>query len=187
MARRTRRDDEKAATKSVGVEKSEAEAANEAAIKEAEAAAAAAKEEETKQEAAAVIPDGVCDPDLWGHVDPGSNCCKKCPVFELCMAQTKAAATSKAASAATPKVRAPRVAGNGEFSKFGHCRANSQAGLIEKALETPKTIAELEKETGCTSSRIKSHIGWLVKNHSATCKKVVDGGKLHFELIKPAA
>jgi hypothetical protein len=103
---------------------------------------------------------------------------------------TNANKKSKGAKASgEPKARAPRPVGNGEFSKFGRCKATSQAGAIEKALEEPHTLAEIETITGCTASRIKSHINWLVSNHSATCTKVTADGKVHFTLIEtvPAA
>lgn len=143
----------------------------------------------TKEESAPEIPAGptkdnppaeACE--VWGNCDVNSKICKSCPVIKDCVIVTSAgkkAKTSKV-SDGTPKVRAPRPAGNGEFSKFGRCKATSQAGAIELALETPHTIAELETITGCTAGRIKSHINWLVSNHSANCTKVMADGKVHF-------
>jgi hypothetical protein len=129
-------------------------------------------------------PADACE--VWGNCDPNSKICKSCPVITDCGIVTNAGKKAKNVKASDgPKTRAPRPVGNGEFSKFGRCKATSQAGAIEKALEVPHTLAEIEAETGCTASRIKSHINWLVSNHSANCTKVSADGKIHFIQVEP--
>lgn len=139
-----------------------------------------AKAEEDAKPEEDVVPADACE--VWGSADANSKICKKCPVLDACLAKTNAGKKARTKTAER-KPRAERPAGNGQFSLFGRCKANSQAGIIESHLAEPHTMAELEALTGCTLPRIKSHINWLVSNHSGRCTKVLsEGGKVHFTL-----
>jgi hypothetical protein len=132
----------------------------------------------------AAIPNGACE--LFGTQDPNSKACKKCAknypeASAACIAKTAESKKSKKAKApGTSAPKAARTNSTGEFSKFGHCKLNSQAGLIEVELEKPTTVDAISAATGASVARIKSHINWLVKNHSANCTKVMADGKIHF-------
>ena len=161
-------------------EKSEMELANEQAIKDAEAAAATKQTEEEKAEPEAdVIPDGACE--VYGQVDLNSRACKSCPVLEQCKAKSKAAGVKLAKEKKEGGTRAPRVK-TGEVSRFSQSDLGRQNGKIDKALETPHTMAELTAITECSESRIRSHIKWLKQNRAETCYAVEEGGKIHFVL-----
>lgn len=170
------------ATDNQSVEKSEAELANEQALKDA-AAAQSEQKEEVPAPQEDVIPDGACE--VYGQADPNSRACISCPALEQCKAKTAAAKVKPAKEKKEGTARTPRAAGDGTFSIFGHCRGGSQAAAIEAALVNPVTIAELAAMTGATASRVKAHINFLVTKHSDTCTMVKhEGGKIQFVLNK---
>lgn len=133
-------------------------------------------------------PD-MCDPKIFGTFDPHSDYCKSCEqdaaeCAAACKALTESrqvAPAAKAAGAAKP--RAPRVK-TGDLSLFSQSYLTQQNGMIDKSLESPKTVIQHAIDTKTSEPRVKSHIAWLVAHKADRCKKVVGAdGKVHFELL----
>ncbi len=183
MAKRTKKTEAEApvnpetASDNQSAEKTEAELANEQALKDA----AASQKEEAPAPEPDVVPDGACE--VYGQCDLNSKACKSCPVLDQCKAKTATvkAKPEKAKKEGGAGSRGPRVK-TGEVSKFSQSDLGRQNGKIDKALEEPHTMAELVAITGCTDSRIRSHIKWLKQFRSETCSSVEAEGKIHFVL-----
>lgn len=61
--------------------------------------------------------------------------------------------------------------------------SSKQNYKIDKNLEVSHTMEELVELTGCTASRIKSHIAYVKKNCLDRVKQVIDGKSFCFQVI----
>lgn len=147
-------------------------------------------EEEVKEP---VVELATSHPDscgFFGSYDPNNkDCTRECnEICPDCANACKALMESKLVKGKAPKKARPAKESAtkskvGPVSKFSCSYLTMQNGKIDTSLETAKTLEKHATDTETSIARVKSHIAWLVAQKSGTCKKVIVGDTIHFELI----